>query len=83
MMGPCCVISEEEFAEAIKGNKIGKAAGPNGVVSDMMKTFGGFGTMWLTDLINNIVKESCGPNDWRKTILVPVYKGKGDPLMCG
>ena len=37
----------------------------------------------MTDLINNIVKEGCIPNDWRKSILVPVYKGKCDPLVCG
>ena len=37
----------------------------------------------MTDLINNIVKEGCIPDDWRKSILVPVYKGKGDPLVCG
>ena len=23
------------------------------------------------------------PEDWRRSILVPVYKGKGDPLDCG
>ena len=34
MMGPHCLISEEEVAAAIKGLKIGKAAGPTGVVSD-------------------------------------------------
>ena len=33
-------------------------------------------------LINNIVKEGCIPDDWRKSILVHVYKGKGDPLVC-
>ena len=27
--------------------------------------------------------EGCIPDDWRKSILVPVYKGKGDPLVCG
>ena len=36
----------------------------------------------MTDLINNIVKEGCIPDDWRKSIPVPVYKGKGDPLVC-
>ena len=30
-----------------------------------------------------IVKEVCIPDDWRKSILVPVYKGKGDPRVCG
>ena len=42
-----------------------------------MKESSGFGTKWMTDLINYIVKEGCIPDDWRKTILVPVYKGKG------
>ena len=82
-MGPCCLISEEEAVAAIKGLKIGKAAGRTGVVSGMMKASGGFGTRWMTDLINNIVKEVCISDDWRKSILVPVYKGKGDPLVCG
>ena len=49
----------------------------------MMTASGGFGTRWITDLINNIVKEGCIPDDWRNNILVPVYKGKGDPLVCG
>ena len=61
--------------------KIGKADGPFGVVSKITKVSGGFGTRWVTDLINNIVKEGCIPDDWRKSILV--YKGKGDPLVCG
>ena len=40
VMGPCCPISEEEVAAAIKGLKIGKVAGPTGVVSEMMKASG-------------------------------------------
>ena len=70
VMGPRCLISEEEVAAAMKGLKMGKAAV-------------GFGSRWMTDLINNIVKEGCIPDDWRKSMLVPVYKGKGDPCVCG
>ena len=83
VMGPHCLISEEEVAAVIKRLKIGKAAGPTGVVSEMIKAADGFGSRWMTDLINNIVKEGCIPDDWRKSILVPVYKGKGDPLVYG
>ena len=83
VMGPHCLISEEEVAAAIKGLNIRKVAGPTGVVSDMMKAAGGFGSRWMTDLINNIVKKGCIPDDWRKSILVPGYKEKGDPLVCG
>ena len=48
-----------------------------------MNASGGFGSRWMTDLINSIVKEGCIPDDGRKSILVPVYKGKGDPRVCG
>ena len=37
VMGPYYLISEEEVAAAIKGLKMGKAAGPTGVVSEIMK----------------------------------------------
>ena len=83
VMGPCCLISEEEVAAAIKGLKMVSAAGPTGVVNEMMKASGGFGSRWMTDPINNIVTEGCIPDDLRKSTLVPVYKGKGDPLVCG
>ena len=83
VIGPHCLISEEEVAATIKGLKIGKAAGPTGVVSEMMMAAGGFGSRWMTDLINNIVKEGYIPDDWRKSILVPLYKGKCDSLVCG
>ena len=44
---------------AIKGLNMGKAAGPTGVVSEMMKASGGFGSRWMTELISNIIKEGC------------------------
>ena len=56
MTGPCCLISEEEVEAAINELKIGKAVGPTGVVSEIINASGGFGTRWMTDLINNIVK---------------------------
>ena len=46
---------EEEVASTIKGLK-------TGLVREMMKVSAVFGTRWMTDmtdLINNIVKESC------------------------
>ena len=41
VMGHHCLISDEEVAAAVKRLKIGKAAGPTGVVSEMMKAAGG------------------------------------------
>ncbi|XP_065320348.1 uncharacterized protein LOC135927976 [Gordionus sp. m RMFG-2023] len=32
---------------------------------------------------NQILTERTIPEDWRRSIIIPVYKGKGDPLDCG
>jgi len=29
------------------------------------------------------VKEGCIPEDWKSTVVLPIYKGKGDPMDCG
>ena len=47
---------------------MGKAASPTGVVIEMMKASGGFGTRWMTDRINIIVKVGCTPDDDEKRI---------------
>ena len=75
------IISEEEVGAEIKWLNIGKTSGHTGVVSEMMKTFSGLGTRWKTALINNIVIQVCTPDEWRQYALVPVYKGKCDPLV--
>ena len=41
-----------------------------------MKASDGFGTRWMTDLINTIVKEGYIPDDCRKSVQVHVCKGK-------
>ena len=42
-----------------------------------MKASRGIGTRWISDLINNIVKESCIPDDWRKSTWCLCISGKG------
>ena len=63
--------------------KVGKAGGPSGVVSEMLKAAGEDGVEWVTDLCNAVVREGKIPEDWKKSWLVTVYKGKGDALECG
>jgi len=29
------------------------------------------------------VKESCIPEDWKSSVILPIYKRKGDPMECG
>jgi len=36
----------------------------------------------LLDLCNGIAKEGCVPEDWKSSVVLTFYKGKGDPLEC-
>ena len=38
---------------------------------------------WLTSLCNLIVAQGRIPDDWRSSILLLVFKAKGDPMECG
>src|SRR5207249_8156967 len=48
--GPSELISVEEAKAAVSAMKAGKAAGPSGVVSEMIKAAGEAGVRWMTDL---------------------------------
>ena len=81
--GPSECISEEEVRLAVAAMKCGKAAGPSGVVSEMLKASGDKGISCMTNLFNKVIAEGRIPEDWRKSWIVPIYKGKGDSLECG
>ena len=81
--GPAELITYSDVKCAITKAKSGKAAGPSGVVGEMLKASGDVGIQWVTDLCNSIVQEGRVPNDWKKSWMVNVYKGKGDALECG
>ena len=76
-------ITLEEMRSAVKKMKSNKASGPTGVVADMIKAAGEFELVWLQELLNLVLKEGRIPNDWSKSWIVSVYKGKGDALDCG
>jgi hypothetical protein len=74
--GPGEVITCQEVREAMAKVKSGKAAGPSGLVAEMLKAAGEIGVQLLTDLFNAVVKEGKVPADWSKSWVVSVYKVK-------
>ena len=40
-------------------------------------------TYVICNLCNGIVKEGSIPEDWKSSVVLPIYKGKGDPMECG
>jgi hypothetical protein len=83
LIGPAENITAEEVRVAMNKMKSGKAAGPTGVVAEMLLAGGEAMVTWVTDLCNVIIKEGSIPADWKRSWIVNVYKGKGDALECG
>ena len=63
--------------------KKGKAAGSTGIVSEMFMADEDCSVALLTSLCNLIVAHGRIPDDWKSSILLPVFKGKGDPMEYG
>ncbi|XP_047482158.1 uncharacterized protein LOC125034449 [Penaeus chinensis] len=58
--------------------KTGKAVGPDGIPMEAWKSFGEEGIEWLTKILNTGVESGRMPDDWRESVIVPIYKNKGD-----
>ena len=80
--GPELPITVEEVKVAMVDMKTGKAAGKSEVSTEMLKPLGEKAVAWLTEIFNRIWREGRLPEDWRTGIIIPIYKGKGDPLDC-
>jgi hypothetical protein len=65
--GPCELISVEEVRSALAASKSGKAAGPSGIVVEMLAASGEAGLQWVTDICNEVVRNGKIPDDWRKS----------------
>jgi len=72
----------DEVAAALKKMKRHKAPGMSGLAAEMIQSTGNIGTQWILDLCNGIVKEGCIPDDWKSSMVLPIYKGEGDLTEC-
>jgi len=73
----------DEVRAALKKMKRHKAPGLSGLVTEMIQTTGDTGTQWILDLCNGIVKEGSILDDWKSSVVLAIYRGKGDPTECG
>ena len=70
-------ISEAEVKQAIRKLKPGKASGLDEVSSEFLKSSEHFITPFLTKLFNKLYDEGYFPEDWTRSVIVPLFK-KGD-----
>jgi len=81
--GAADCIRIAEVRAVLKKMKRHKAPELLGLVAEMIQAAVDTGTQWLLDLCNGIVKEGCIPEDWKSSVVLPIYKGKGDTMECG
>jgi len=80
--GPCELIRRDEVLKALRMTKKGKAADRTGIVSEMFIAEEVCSVEWLTSVCNLILVQGRIPGYWRSSILLAVFKGKGDPMEC-
>ena len=81
--GPPIPITIDMVKKAISKMKSGKAAGPSGIVVEMIKAAGDTGATMIRDLATAIIRDGKVPTDWEESFIVCLYKGKGDALDRG
>ena len=54
-----------------------------GLVAETIQSAEDIGTQWILDLCNRIQKEGYIPEDWKSSVVLPIYRGKGDSIKCG
>jgi hypothetical protein len=75
-------IQESKLKEALKKIKTGKVLGSDDIPIEVWRCLGDIAIVWLTKLFNTIFRSNKMPGEWRKSILVSIFKNKGDIQSC-
>jgi len=62
--------------------KNGRAAGICGISAELLKAGGDCVASRLTEVIQQSWEYGSAPEDWKKGIILPFYKNKGDRSEC-
>ncbi|KAK3556960.1 hypothetical protein QTP70_022299, partial [Hemibagrus guttatus] len=74
-------IRKDEVRKALKRMKSGKAVGPDDIPVEVWKCLGEVAVEFLTSLFNRDLESERMPEEWR-SVLVPIFKNKGDVQSC-
>ena len=75
-------VSRKEVKNALRKKKKGKAVGPDELPVEVWKCMGEMGIKFLTRLFNRLLVGEQMPEEWRRSVLIPIYKNKGDAQSC-
>ena len=75
-------VSKEEVMENMQRMKNGKAVGPDDIPVEVWKCLGESALKFLTKLYNRTMESERMPEEWRDSMLIPIFKNKGDVQSC-
>ena len=75
-------VSREEVKNALRRMKKGKAVGSDELPVEVWKCMGEMGIKFLTRLFKRLLVGEQVPEEWRRSVLIPIYKNKGDAQCC-
>lgn len=75
-------VTRLEIVQAIKRMKLGKATGPSEVSIEMITASGRIGIEVMLELCQRLLDGRGMPDEWKTSVVVPIYKGKGDVMSC-
>ena len=76
-------ISEEEVRTWLKKIKKEKAQGSDDIPVEAWIVLGNKGVEFLVNIFNRLLRGEKMRDEWRRSVLVPLYNGKGDIKKCG
>ena len=76
-------VSREEVKNALRRMKKGKEIGPDELPVEVWKCMRKMGIEFLTRLFNRLLMGERMPKEWRRSVLIPIYKNKGYAQCCG
>ena len=69
-------VGREEVKNALRKMKKGKAVGPDKLLVEVWKCMGKMGIKFLTRLFNRLLMGKRMPEEWRRSVLIPIHKNK-------
>ena len=67
-------VSREEVKNAVRRMNKGKAVGPGELPVEVWKCIRKMGIKFLTRLFNRLLMGKQMPEEWRRSVLIPIYK---------
>ena len=83
VLGPSTLVIWEMVEKSINKMKKGKAPGPSGVMTEMLKTSSNICSKMIADLTNSTTCDNTMPNEWNDSIIISLYKDKSEALDRG